>query len=159
MKTVTVDISDYRVSADPDVVLVTWALGSCIAVLVHDPVRKVGGMIHFMLPSSASSPERAKEKPAMFADTGIPLLFQEMYRRGCAKRDLVVKVVGAARLLDDDGTFDIGRRNYTMLRKMFWKAGVMIAAEDVGGSKSRTASLHVGTGRVTVRSGGEEVEL
>jgi chemotaxis protein CheD len=156
---VTVEISDLRVSGNPEDVLVTYALGSCIAVIVHDPVRKAGGMIHYMLPLSEISPEKAKDKPAMFADTGIPELFRTMYGLGCDKKDLVVKVTGGGALYDDKGLFNIGKRNYTVLRKMFWKAGVIIAAEDVGGAKSRTARLWVGDGRCTVSCQGTEVEL
>jgi chemotaxis protein CheD len=159
MSTITVDISDLQVSADPQSTIVTYALGSCIAVLVHDPVRVAGGMIHYMLPLSETAPEKARVKPAMFADTGIPLLFQTMYSLGCDKRNLVVKVAGGGALYDDNGLFSIGKRNYTILRKMFWKAGVIIKAEDVGGAKSRTARLHVGTGRCTISSQGQEVEL
>jgi chemotaxis protein CheD len=156
---VTVDISDFRVSAAADDTIVTYALGSCIAVMVHDPVRRAAGMIHYMLPLSETSPEKAKSRPAMFADTGIPLLFHAMYDLGCKKGDLVVKVAGGGALYDDGGLFNIGKRNYTILRKMFWKAGVMIAAEDVGGAKSRTVRLQVATGRCTVSSSGEEVAL
>jgi len=156
---ITVNISDFAVSANPDDVLVTYALGSCIAVIVHDPTRLVGGMIHYMLPSSAVSPEKAATKPAMFADTGVPLLFETMYGYGCQKRDLVVKVAGGSKLYDDNGTFDIGKRNYVILRKMLWRVGVMIAAEEVGGSISRTARLWVGTGRTTLRTGADEYEL
>jgi len=156
---ITVDISDLRVSASPDDLIVTYALGSCIAVIVHDPKRKVGGMIHYMLPLSEIAPEKAKDKPAMFADTGIPELFRTMYGMGCDKKDLVVKVAGGGALYDDKGLFSIGKRNYTVLRKMFWKAGVMIAAEDVGGAKSRTARLWVGDGRCTIASQGEEGPL
>jgi chemotaxis protein CheD len=159
MNMVTVDISDYKVSSDPQAVLVTYALGSCIAVLVHDPVRVVGGMIHYMLPLSKINPEKARLLPGMFADTGIPQLFQSMYQKGCKKEDLVVKVVGGAQLHDASGVFNIGKRNYTVLRKMFWKQEVIIAAEDIGGSKSRTARLFVGSGRCTVCSQGEELEL
>jgi chemotaxis protein CheD len=156
---ITVDISDLRVSANPDDLIVTYALGSCIAVIVHDPKRRVGGMIHYMLPLSEIAPEKAKDKPAMFADTGIPELFRTMYGMGCDKKDLVVKVAGGGALYDDKGLFSIGKRNYTVLRKMFWKAGVMIAAEDVGGARSRTARLWVGDGRCTIASQGEEVPL
>ncbi len=159
MSTLTVDISDLQVSAAPEDLIITYALGSCIAVMVHDPVRVAAGMIHYMLPLSETSPEKAKTRPAMFADTGIPLLFQTMYRLGCDKKNLVVKVTGGGALYDDKGFFSIGKRNYTILRKMFWKAGVIIAAEDVGGARSRTARLHVGTGRCTVSSQGEETEL
>ena len=159
MSQITVDISDMRVSASPDDLIVTYALGSCIAVIVHDPKRKVGGMIHYMLPLSEIAPEKAKDKPAMFADTGIPELFRTMYGLGCDKKDLVVKVAGGGALYDDKGLFSIGKRNYTVLRKMFWKVGVIIAAEDVGGAKSRTARLWVGDGRCTIASQGEEVPL
>ena len=159
MSQITVDISDLRVSANPDDLIVTYALGSCIAVIVHDPKRKVGGMIHYMLPLSEIAPEKAKDRPAMFADTGIPELFRTMYGMGCDKKDLVVKVAGGGALYDDKGLFSIGKRNYTVLRKMFWKAGVMIASEDVGGAKSRTARLWVGDGRCTIASQGEEVPL
>ena len=159
MSALTVDISDIKLSTDPADMIVTYALGSCIAVLVHDPVRVAGGMIHYMLPLSETSPEKAKAKPAMFADTGIPLLFQSMYKLGCRKQDLVVKVAGGGALYDDKGIFSIGKRNYTILRKMFWKSGVIISAEDVGGARSRTVRLHVGTGRCTVSSQGQESEL
>jgi chemotaxis protein CheD len=160
MRLVTVEISDFKVSADPDVELVTYALGSCIAVIVHDPVRVAGGMIHYMLPNSSTSPEKAAAQPAMFADTGVPLLFEAMYGLGCKKESLVVSVAGGAARSNDTGdVFAIGKRNYTMLRKMFWRNGVIIAAEDVGGSAPRTARLTVGSGRVLLRVGMGELEL
>jgi len=159
LNSLTVEISDLKVSANPTDMLITYALGSCIAVMVHDPVRKVGGMIHYMLPLSEIAPEKAQEKPAMFADTGIPELFRSMYGMGCDKKNLVVKVAGGGALYDDKGLFSIGKRNYTVLRKMFWKAGVIISAEDVGGAKSRTARLWVADGRCTIACQGQEVEL
>ncbi len=156
MRLVTVDMAALQVSADPDVELVTYALGSCIAVILHDPVRTAAGMLHYMLPVAN---ERAADKPAMFAETGIPLLFSAMYALGSQKVNLVVKAAGGGKLYDDHGVFDIGRRNYVMMRKMFWKNNVIIAAEDVGGAKSRTVRLRVASGRVTIHSGPEEVEL
>ncbi|BDG07981.1 chemotaxis protein CheD [Anaeromyxobacter paludicola] len=159
MALITVEISDLRVSADQDSTLVTYALGSCIAVMVHDPLRKVAGMIHYMLPLSETSAQKAAERPAMFADTGIPLLFKTMYGYGCEKKDLVVKVAGGGALYDDQGLFSIGKRNYTVLRKLFWKNGIIIAAEDVGGARSRTVRLEVLSGRCTVQSQGEELAL
>ena len=159
MNNLIVDIADLKVSNDPSQVIVTYALGSCIAVLLYDPQVRVAGMIHYMLPLSSVSPEKAQQKPAMFADTGIPTLFEAMYRMGAKKENLVVKVAGGGKLYDDKGTFDIGRRNYTVLRKMFWKNNIMIEAEDVGGSKSRTARLFVADGRATIHSQGEETEL
>lgn len=156
---ITVDIADLQVTNDPNSILVTYALGSCIAVIIHDPVLSIGGMIHYMLPLSKASPEKAAKKPAMFADTGIPLLFESMYELGSVKESLVVRVAGGGSLYDDKGMFNIGKRNYTVMRKMFWKNDIIITAEDVGGERSRTAKLHVGTGIVTVKSKGEEFQL
>lgn len=161
MNTITVGMADLRVTADPDSMLVTYALGSCIAVLVHDPVRQVGGMIHYMLPLSSIIPERSREKPAMFADTGVPMLFERMYALSCRKANLVVRVAGGANISDEHGVFEIGKRNYVILRKLLWKAGVAISGEAVGGAVSRTVKLFVGSGRTTLRTSEsrEEVEL
>ncbi len=155
----TVDIADFKVSADTRDVLVTYSLGSCIGVSIWDPEVKVGGMIHYMLPESSISPDKAKANPAMFADTGIPRLFRAAYELGAVKKRLVVKAAGGSQLLDDNGTFNIGKRNYVMLRKLFWKNGILIDAEDVGGSISRTLRLDVGTGRVTLKTRNQETEL
>lgn len=155
----TVGISDLQVTSDPDAVLITHALGSCIAVMVHDPVAGAAGMIHYMLPLSSTSPDKARTTPAMFADTGIPLLFRKMYELGSDKKDMVIKVAGGGKINDANGTFDIGKRNYVVLRKLFWKNGVMIQSEDVGGTKSRTVRLHVYNGLVTVKSKGEVIDL
>lgn len=156
---ITIDIADVKVSKDPAVSLITYSLGSCIGVSIYDPVTKVGGMIHFMLPESTLSPDKAKANPAMFCDSGVPVLFRDTYALGANKARLVVKVAGASQLLDDKGTFNIGKRNYLALRKLFWKNGVLIAAEDVGGSLSRTMKLELATGRVTIKSRGGEVPL
>ena len=110
-----VDIADCQVSDDPAGQLVTYSLGSCIGVAIWDPEVHVGGMIHYMLPESSLSPEKAKANPAMFADTGLPVLFKSAYALGAVKKRLVVKVAGGSSLLDDNGTFNIGKRNYAAL--------------------------------------------
>ncbi|GJM24311.1 MAG: putative chemoreceptor glutamine deamidase CheD [Phycisphaerae bacterium] len=154
-----VDIADLKVAKDPNSTLVTYSLGSCIGVAIWDPKHLVGGMLHYMLPESTVSPDKAKANPAMFADTGIPALFRSVYKLGAMKANLVVKIAGGAQLLDDNGTFNIGKRNYVMLRKLFWKNKVMIDAEQVGGSISRTVRLNVGTGRFSITSRGQETVL
>jgi chemotaxis protein CheD len=154
-----VDIADFKVSANQGDLLVTYSLGSCIGVTIWDAEARVGGMIHFMLPDSSLSPAKAKTNPAMFADTGVPMLFRAAYELGAVKKRMVVKVAGGSQLLDDNGTFNIGKRNYVMLRKIFWKNGILIESEDVGGSISRTIRLDVGSGRVTLKTRDGEVEL
>ena len=156
---VIVDIADLQVSDDPRANLVTYSLGSCIGVAIWDPEVRVGGMIHYMLPESSMSQERAKSNPAMFADTGIPMLFRSAYEFGAVKKRIIVKVAGGSSLLDDNGTFSIGKRNYLMLRKIFWKNGILIDSEHVGGQLSRTLRMDIATGRTTVKVRGGEVQL
>jgi chemotaxis protein CheD len=155
MNSLVVGVGDCRVGSDPESVLVTYALGSCIAVTIHDPVAGVGGLLHFMLPESALDRGQAQKNPFMFADTGIPLLFQTAYKLGAEKRRLSVTAAGGAQMTGRQGMFDIGKRNYLTLRKILRKAGVQVQAEDVGGSASRTVRLEVGSGRVSVRGPGE----
>ncbi|HTT61086.1 MAG TPA: chemotaxis protein CheD [Bryobacteraceae bacterium] len=160
MANVVVGMADCQVSKARDSVLVTYALGSCIAVAIHDPVAGVGGLLHYMLPEASISPAKAGENPYMFADTGIPLLFRRAYEYGAEKRRLVVRVAGGAQVMDQEGIFNIGKRNYLALRKIFWKAGVLVQGEDVGGNLSRTVRLEVGSGRFWLRgSGSPEQEL
>lgn len=141
-----------KVTNDPDATLITYSLGSCIGVAIHDPIVKVGGLLHFMLPDSQIDPQKALKNPWMFADTGIPTLFKETYRLGAEKKRMLVKVVGGSQIMDASGHFNIGKRNYTALRKIFWNNGVLIKAEDVGGNGNRTVSLEVSSGRVLVKS-------
>ena len=160
MINLVVGVADCQVSNQREDVLVTYALGSCIAVAIHDPVAGVGGLLHYMLPESAISPAKAGENPYMFADTGIPLLFRRSYECGADKRRLVVRVAGGAQVMDPEGVFNIGKRNYLALRKILWKAGVLLQGEDVGGNLSRTVRLEVGSGRFWLRGPGSlEKEL
>ena len=156
---VTVGIADLAVTSDPRSVLVTYALGSCIGVTVYDPVTRVGGMLHFMLPQSSLSPEKSARTPCMFADAGVPLLFKHAYELGAKKERLVVCAAGGAEILADEGHFRIGTRNRTMLRKLFWKNNVLLAAEDTGGTHSRTMTLRLQDGLVTVKNKTQERTL
>ena len=148
---IVVGVGDMAVSADPSKLLITYALGSCIGVTVYDPVAQVGGLLHFMLPSSKNNPEKAQQKPAMFGDVGVPMLFKECYALGAEKSRMIVCAAGGAEILDDDGHFKIGSRNRTVLRKLFWKNDVLMAADETGGSISRTLSVCVNSGEVLVR--------
>lgn len=155
----TVGISDMAISSDPRAELITHALGSCIGVTAHDPIAGVGGLIHIMLPMSKLAPEKAANNPLMFVDSGIPVFFKELFAAGARRENINLKVAGGAQVLDAEGHFKIGERNFTVLRKLMWKNDLLIASEDVGGNKSRTLSLYVGDGRVLVRSKEGEEEL
>ena len=157
---IVVDVADMKITDDPGATLVTYALGSCIGLTIWDPKAKIGGMLHYMLPESQLSPQRAAENPFMFADTGVPRLFRQAYALGANKRRLQIKAAGGSELMDSTQTFNIGKRNYLMLRKLFWKNNVTLDAEDVGGSVHRTVRLIVATGQVIMKIPGRgEVEL
>jgi chemotaxis protein CheD len=156
MTSITVGVGDCQVCNEPQSVLVTYALGSCLAVMVHDPKATVAGLLHFMLPESQIDREKAVRQPFLFADTGIPMLFRKAYELGADKRRMVVVVAGGAQMVDPDGAFNIGKRNHMAMRKIFWKAGVLVQAEEVGGAVSRTVRLEVGSGKMFLREGGEK---
>ena len=149
---ITVGIGGLEVSRDPDALLVTHGLGSCIAVIVHDAARAVGGLLHFQLPSSELAPDRAREEPGTFADTGIPLLLERMWAHGARRPDVVLKAAGGGSF-HPGTTLDVGQRNERVLRELLAAAGLPLAAEDLGGSRSRSVRLEVGSGRVTLRCG------
>jgi len=151
---ITVNISDARVATKPDDVLVTYSLGSCIGVTLYDPSNRVGGMLHYQLPTSTLDAERARANPTMFADTGMETLIQRMRDAGARFDKLQVCVAGAAQILNDAGIFNIGKRNHAAIRKILWAKGLLIQQEDVGGSAPRNMYLNVADGAVEIRSVG-----
>lgn len=155
---ITVGVGDVAVSKQPGVELVTFSLGSCIGVVIYDPVVKVGGLLHLMLPDSSINRERARLQPAVFADTGLPLLFKSAYKLGAKKGRLRVVVVGGSQVMDAAGHFNIGKRNYTAVRKIFWRNNVLIDAEDVGGNVNRTVGLRVDDGKVWLKINSRELK-
>ncbi len=160
VRALVVGISDCKISWDPEDLLVTYALGSCIAVALYDPVSKIGGLLHYMLPDSALDAAKAQQNPFMFADTGIARLVETVKARGAQPRRMRVRLAGGAQVLDSQGTFQIGKRNYLAARRILWKAGLLIGAEAVGGEVSRTTRLEVASGRMWIREGaGIEREL
>ena len=156
---VTVDMADVAGAGDAAQSLITFSLGSCIGVSVYDGSACVGGLLHFMLPGSDIAPENARAHPAMFADTGLVALFNAAYSLGATKPHMRVKVAGGSQLLADEGTFDIGKRNYLSLLRILRRNGVRIEAEDVGGAVSREMRLDVASGKVTVKTRDGEVSL
>ena len=155
----TVGLSDMAVSTSQDEVLVTYSLGSCLGLSLYAPSIGAAGLLHCMLPQASLDPEKARRKPGMFVDLGVQTLVDALLSLGVTRRGLVAKVAGGANVFDDRGMFRIGERNYAILRKVLWRNDILIAAEDVGGTKARTMYVSVATGRVILRFGTEQVEL
>ena len=154
-----VNVSDAKVSSNPEEVLMTYSLGSCIGVCLYDPVTHIGGILHYQLPNSDMDPNRAKERPCMFADTGMKNIIKQLVELGANEKRLNVKVAGAAAIATGPKGFDIGKRNHMAIRKLTWSNGMFIDAEDVGGNSPRNMYLNIADGSVTIRCNGLEKKL
>ncbi|MHC5059828.1 MAG: chemotaxis protein CheD [Planctomycetota bacterium] len=155
-KRVVVDIADAKVSSDPESVLTTYSLGSCIGIAFYDMVARVGGLLHFQLPDSSVDKPKAEKFPFMFADTGMEVLVKKLLSMGAGKKRMTIKIAGGASMSTGPKGFDIGKRNYLAIRKILWKNGMFIDAEDIGGHSPRNMYLNMADGSVTVRSVGME---
>jgi chemotaxis protein CheD len=156
---VVVGIAEMVATNNPNAVLTTYSLGSCLGIAVYDPVSRVGGLLHIMLPDSAIDPAKAAAKPAMFVDTGVPALFRACYQFGAAKARMIVAVAGGAQIMDEGGFFNIGRRNHESLTKLLDEHGLRIAAQQVGGVVNRTMYLSLSTGEVRLKVSGQPQEI
>jgi chemotaxis protein CheD len=155
---VVVGIGEFAVASRPDDVIVTHALGSCIAVCVWDPKTRVSGLLHFLLPDSKINPDRAQGQPATFADTGIPLFLSVFAQRDGAVKRSTVTLIGGARIGAPGGCGpDVGRRNTIAARDVLWRSGALINKEIVGGTAPRTVSLAAPDGRLRISSGAQVV--
>ncbi|MGA2143265.1 MAG: chemotaxis protein CheD [Brevinematales bacterium] len=159
MTLITVGIGEYKVSNNPNDVLKTYALGSCVAVIIYEKIKHVAGMIHVALPDSTADKNIASKMPGHFADTGLPLLIEEMKKFGLNKADISIKLAGGANVLDTTSLFDIGKRNVIAIKKVLWKSGLGSVAEDIGREMARTVTFYVSTGEVTISNGKNEWKL
>ena len=153
-----VAVGDMKIGQDSDTI-VTHALGSCLGLMVYDPVAKIGGLLHAMLPLSKINPQKAETNPYMFVDTGVPALFKALYDIGGQKSRMVVKAAGCGNPLGKNEMFKIGERNYTVLKKLLWKNNILLESEDIGGAQSRTVHFNIATGQTIISSNGQKREL
>lgn len=149
----TIGIGEWAVSTEAADVLKTYALGSCVAVLIYDSSLSIAGMIHIALPDSKVDGQKALTLPGYFADTGLPLMIEEMKKLGAIRGHVWVKIAGGASVMDPGGFFDIGKRNILAAKRILWGSSLGPVAEDTGGSLSRTVSLAVADGETTISSG------
>ncbi|BCA79098.1 chemotaxis protein CheD [Desulfuromonas sp. AOP6] len=156
MSPIVLGVGDYGASNNLGDSVKTYALGSCIAVVLMDPKTRTVGMVHVALPESRINPGKGVERPGYFADTGIPALLREMVKFGCDPRGrgMIVKLAGGAKIMDPNDTFNIGKRNELAIKKILWAHGMGAVAEDLGGNYSRTVSVSVDTGIITLSSPG-----
>jgi chemotaxis protein CheD len=156
---IQVRVADLQ-SAKGEAVLVTLGLGSCVAVLLHDPAVQVGGMAHVLLPSRSLS--RAGDNPGRFPQSAVPALVEQMRGLGAEPGRLVARLVGGASMFTGgvpSGSMNMGDRNVIAAREVLNHLAIPIVAEAVGGTQGRSVWFHVGEGRIVVRRVMEREQL
>lgn len=148
---IVVGMADYAVTRSPEK-LTTLGLGSCVGIALYDPVTKIGGLIHIMLPTIENA--RFTDNCAKFADSGIPYLIEEMIRIGAVRKRLIAKIAGGAKMFsfNSDATMNIGERNIKATKVVLSELKVPIIAEDVGKNYGRTVLLDTDTGVYYIKS-------
>lgn len=146
-----VGISDGKAVRTPEI-LVTYALGSCVGICLHDKIRGIGGLVHIMLPDSTAI--KGGTATAMkFADTGVPAIINEMKKLGSLGTGLTAKIAGGALMFAANSErFNIGQRNIVAVRNVLREYRIPIVAEDVGLDYGRTIFFHTESGKVEVKS-------
>jgi chemotaxis protein CheD len=152
----TVGIGQMAVCHAPEQI-VCLGLGSCVAIIMYDPVARIGGIVHVLLPKSPIKCD-SEEK---YADTGTRKLVKEMLNHGARKERLVAKLVGGAQMFPDLNLAiaNIGRENSMTVRSILREYKIRIVAEDLGGSHGRSSYLDTSDGHVTVKTAFEPVKV
>jgi len=154
-RTTVAGLGEICVSREPGVTLACLGLGSCIGLCAYDPVARVAGLAHIVLPESNHN--ESSKVSGKYADIAVPLLFAEMCKHGAVKSRLVVKLVGGARMIQSAGfdpVFEMGPRNLEMTKKALAAEGVRVAAADTGGNLGRSLWLEVRSGKVLTKTTG-----
>ena len=148
---IRVKVADYAVASEG--VIATIGLGSCVAIVLYDPVAHIGGLAHILLPDVSMSRDRSN--PAKFPSTIVPILLEEMRRLGASKKRIRAKIVGGASMFSNlipNGAMNIGERNVLAVRGVLGSAKIPIVAADTGSDHGRSVYLSIDDGRVEVRS-------
>ncbi len=159
MKETIVKVADWAAERG-DGVLVTLGLGSCVAIMLHDPQIKAGAMAHVLLPSISLA--RDITNKAKFPETAVPLLVEHLKALGADPRRLVAKLAGGSSMFSQlvtQGTIQMGERNVLAARSALRTAAIPIVGESIGGERGRSVRFHVKDGRVEIRSVGASESL
>lgn len=154
---IAVGLAEIKISRDPNDTIVAFGLGSCLGIGIFDPMLKVGGMLHAVLPKNNDGVDKLSPK---YVDSGIQLLLEMLQKEGLVKSRMIVRMAGGANMLNIGNSstpFDIGTRNIESARATFAKLNIKVQAEEVGGQTGRTVRLYVVDGKMTIRMmGGKE---
>ena len=150
-----IGIADLVVRPAGSGMLHTQPLGSGLGVAIYDPVSRVGGLWHAMLPDSSIDARRAQAHPGMFLNTGLAELLKRADDLDVKKENLLVYAAGGGRIMDATGYFNIGAHNHEVLVELLAREGLKVCAADVGGLANRTMQLDLRTGEVRLKISGQ----
>lgn len=149
---VNVRPGDCRFSSEGASRLVTYSLGSDVAITAHAPAAGLSALLRFVYPDSRVDPGKAKENPWLFADTGVSLLLSTLRKCGASNTDIQIQAIGGANVSDDDTAEVNGKSNELAVRKALWTEGVLLKSDDLGGDTMRAVWFDAATDRLMVRS-------
>ena len=158
-KWVFVGWAETRISSDSKEQLAIRSLFSCLGVAAYDPGKKVGGLLHAMLPDSSMDLKMAAQNPSLFVDTGINYLIESLVQMGATKEFLVVHLAGGADIPLANPILNIGVRNCTAADLALQKLGISVKSKALGGSVPRSFSLRLNSGGMMETAEDEEIIL
>lgn len=153
---IKVGMADLKICLSPDSIT-TLGLGSCVGIAIRDPMTKVGGLAHVMLPDSTAI--KNNTNIYKFADTGIEELVRQMEKAGAKRSRMVAKIAGGAQMFSFQNKSDlvrVGDRNVEASKKKLKELSIPILAEDTGNSYGRTVIFYPETGDYVIRAVGKE---
>lgn len=150
---ISIGISEFAIAEAP-AFLVTYGLGSCVAIALYDPERRIGAMAHTLLPSPPS--ERSPDsKSPKYTSSAVELMVEELGKRGCAAGRVVAKLAGGACMFNTlckSFRGVIGDRNVAEAKAALEKYGIPLLSEDTGGDYGRTIEFCTATGNMLVKA-------
>jgi chemotaxis protein CheD len=133
--------------------LVTRGLGSCLGITIYDPIKKIGGMVHAMLPDIEKA--KIQTNSARFVNSAVKTMVKEMEKKGCSKPRMVAKVFGGAHMFSfiiSDGALNVGQKNVEMAESVLNEMNIKIAVLETGGTFGRTIELDLNDGKVLIKT-------
>lgn len=155
---IKVGMADLKLCKAPDAIT-TLGLGSCVGIAIRDPMTKIGGLAHIMLPDSTQFANNGNIPK--FADTGVKELVRIIVAAGASRTRLVAKIAGGAQMFAFQSKNDltaIGQRNVDAVKKVLKELNIPILASDTGLNFGRTVEFFPETGDYVIKAVGKGVK-
>jgi len=145
VRSIKVGMGEYAISTDPHI-LSTWALGSCMALIIYEPIMRIGGLAHAMLPSSKGK----QGQPGRYVDSAVELMIETLCQMGAKKRNLASAAVGGATIFNFSGELAIGKKNIDATREQLNRNSIPMIFKEMGGNRGRNVVFDLATGEILV---------